>query len=100
MREALPEPEIAEQSLRALGRFPLPKTTQQLRQHHILQSGELRQQVVGLINKADVVAPNGSPLVVGQRRGPTRVDVDLAPVRLLQQASDLQQGRLARARRR
>ena len=97
---ALLEPEIAEQLGRALRRLALAQPADHLRQHDVLERGELRQQVVRLVDEADVVAADAGALGVGQSRGRRVVDVDLAGIRVLEQAGDVQQRRLAGAGRR
>ena len=68
--------------------------------HHVLEGGELRQEVVELVDEADLLAAQArAPGIV---HGGCRLaaDVDLAAVRLLEQAGDVQEGRLAGAGRR
>ena len=71
-----------------------------LRQHDVFERGEFRQQPVRLVDEADIGAPDLGALDVGQLRGRRARDIDLAVVGALQQARDMQQRRLAGARRR
>ncbi len=66
-----------------------------LRQQHVFQRCELRQQVVRLVDEADLVAADAGALVVGQDRGRAAVDIDVAVVGMLEQAGDVQKRRLA-----
>ena len=56
-----------------------------LRQHDVFQRGEFRQQMVGLVDEADVGAAHPRALGVGQLRGRRAVDIDLAVVGCFQQ---------------
>src|SRR6266487_7011246 len=51
-----------------------------------------------LIDEADLGAADASTLGIRQRRGGGAVDIDLAAVRMLEQARDMQQRRLAGSR--
>lgn len=64
----------------------------------VAQGGVLRQQVVRLEDEAHLRAPQIGEFAVPQPGGVRPVDHDAAPVRLGQQAEDVQQRRLAGAR--
>ena len=53
-----------------------------------------------LVDEADLDAADAGALGIRQARGRDLVDVDLARIRLLEQAGDVQQRRFAGARRR
>ena len=53
-----------------------------------------------LIDEADLGAPDARALGIGHARGRDLVDIDLADVRMLKQAGNVQERRLASARRR
>ena len=58
-------------------------------EHHILQSAEIRQQMVELINKAELFSPNaGSPLII-QCRHFLGIDLDRSLKATFQQANRL-----------
>ena len=68
-----------------------------LRQHDVFQRGELRQQMVELVDEADGVAADGGAGGVGQAAGIAALDEDRAAVRAVEQAGDMQQGGFAGA---
>ena len=93
-----PRPEIAEK-LRSPSRpLPAARARGELRQHHILQRGELGQEVVRLVDEPDLVAAHRRALVVRQRHRADLVDIDLAGVGLLQQARRSAAGSICRSR--
>src|SRR4029078_8104362 len=69
-----------------------------LGQHDIFQGRKFRQQVMRLVDEADLVATNSRPLVVGQYRSRPTVDIDVAVIGVLKQPGDMQKRRLAGAR--
>jgi hypothetical protein len=69
------------------------------RQLDVLDRGELVDQVEGLEDEADGPAPQHGPGGLGQAVDPGAVEHDLAGVRALQAAEQVQQGRLAAAAR-
>ena len=71
----------------------------QLRQDQVFAGGEFRQQMVELINKADVAPPCLGPLGIPQTAHITPSQPDGSAIRHIQQSRDMQQGRLARPRR-
>ena len=71
---------------------------QHLRQHHVLDRREFRQQVVIPVDEAQDPAAQSRPLAVIRFAGGLAIDDDVALVRPLQQAGDMQQCRLAAAR--
>ena len=100
MGDAIAKPEIAEDFLGArhgLGPF---QAADHLRQHHVFQRREFRQQPVRLIDKADVGAADLGAFGIAQPGGGGAADIDLALVGMFEQPGDMQQRRFARARRR
>ena len=80
--QPLAEAEIAEQLGGARRRLALARRpADHLRQHHVLQRGELGQQLVELVDEADVGAADARCARRRQPRGGAAVDVDLARVR-------------------
>ena len=69
------------------------------RQHHVLERAELRQQVVELVDEAQALAADAGACGIGQARAGAAAEEHLAAVGVLEQAGDLQQRRLAGARR-
>ena len=70
----------------------------QLRQDHVFQRAELGQKMVELIDEPDVATACGGAAAVAIPRKIAPADDDLAGVRLIQQARDMQQGRFSRPR--
>ena len=66
MGQPLAQAEIAEQFDGALVRLAAREAADHLRQQHVLQRGEFRQQMMRLIDEADLIAANAGALVVGQ----------------------------------
>ena len=97
---ALGEAEIVEQFARPRARLGARQAADHLRQDDVLERRELRQQVMELIDEADLGAPQRRALVVGHCRGRRAADMHLARVRRLQQAGQMQQRRLSGAGRR
>ena len=63
--------------------------------HNILQSRELRQQLVELEDEADVAIAEVGQLLLGEGGYVDRIDVHRTAVGAVQRADDLQQGGLA-----
>ena len=80
-------------------RLALAAPGDQLRHRHVLERGEVRQQVVELVDEADPLAAQAGALGIAQAVAGPPVDRDLAGAGPLQQAGDVQQRRLAGARR-
>ncbi len=81
-------------------RFRDAEAAHQLRHHDVFKRREFRQQMVELVDEADVVAADRGAFVVGEPPArPARQD-DVAGIRLLEQAGGVQQCRFAGARRR
>ncbi len=78
----------------------LRQAADHLRQHHVLLRRELGQQMVELVDEADLDAADAGALGIGQPGRRLAADIDLARVLVLQQAGDVQQRRLAGAGRR
>ena len=68
-----------------------------LRQDDIFQRVEFRQQMMGLIDKADGVAADAGAVLIRQARSRRAVDIDLAAGGRFQQARHMQQRGFARA---
>jgi hypothetical protein len=96
--EPLAQAEIAQQFGGTLARLLLREAADHLRQHHVLDRREFRQQVVKLIDEADLGAADARALGIRQRRGGGTVDIDFAAVGMFEQAGDVQERRLAGAR--
>ena len=94
------QPEIAQQLCGTLACGVTPQAAHHLRHHDVLERGEFRQQVMELIDEADVVAPDPRALDVAQTRGRRAVDIDLAGIGMFEEACDVQKRRFAGARRR
>jgi hypothetical protein len=73
----------------------LVRPLDELRHHDVLQRGEFRQQVMELVDEADLVAADRRALVVRQPPAGMAVEDDVAGIRLLEKARRVQQRRLA-----
>ena len=71
----------------------------ELRQHHVLERRELRQQVMELIDETDLHAAHAGLLVVGEPAAIDAVDEHLAPVGALEKSRNMEERRLAGAGR-
>ena len=83
----------AHQRQQTLGLLPRRCTAisgDELRHHHILKRREFRQQMMRLIHKADRVAAQTRAFAVGQRRGGSTVDVNLAGSRRFEKTRNMQ----------
>ena len=67
MLETILEPEIAQQVARAPGRLPAREAADHLRHDHVLDRGEFHQQVVELVDEADLDAADARALGVRER---------------------------------
>ena len=76
------------------------RASDHLRQHHVLQRGEFRQQMMELVNKADGVAPDRGARGIRQRAGVAAGNQDRPAIRPVEQPGDVQQRRFAGTRRR
>src|SRR4029453_18341349 len=95
MRKAVVEAECTEQLTRPLRRISTGHAAYQLRQHHVLLGGEVGQQVVELVDEAEVVPTQGGAFAGGQRASVDAGDLDLATEPALEQPDRLQHRRLA-----
>src|SRR5262245_22166579 len=93
------ESERAEQILRPRLGLVAADAENELRQHHILERRELRQEMMELIDEADLHAPHAGLVVVGKLGAIDAVDEDLAAVGAFEKSRDMEQRRFARARR-
>ena len=94
---ALGKPERAEQLLGPRLGPAARQPEDELRQHDVLQRREFRQEVVKLIDEANLHPPDAGLLLVVQPHAIDAVDEHGAAVRPLQQAGDMQQRGFARA---
>ncbi len=69
VRQPVLEPQIAQQLGAALARFAARQAADHLRQDDVLQRGEFRQQMMELIDEADLGAPDPRARDIGQLRG-------------------------------
>src|SRR5215469_4685033 len=99
MISAFAEPHPFQQCLRSLGCRFAWLASDHLRHDDILQRTELRQQAVELIDEADSLAPELRARAVIEPIGPDSGDLDVTGARPFQKPGDVQQGRLAGARR-
>ncbi len=99
MGQTILKSEVAQQLGGAIARLHARQPADHLRQHHVLQGGEFRQQMMELIDEADIVAPDLGALDVGQLRGRHGVNINLAGIGMLKQARDMQKRRFSRSRR-
>src|SRR5262249_24066929 len=95
--EARLQAEITEQVASAPGGFPTREAADHLRHDHVLDCRKLHQQVMELIDEADLGAANARALGIRERRGRNLIDVDFAAIGMLEQARDVQERRLAGA---
>src|SRR5205814_833174 len=85
-KPTLAEAEVGQQLDGPAARLLAAQAADHLRQDHILDGGEFRQQVVGLVDKADLKAADAGALRVGELRGRDPLDEDLAGVGVFEQA--------------
>ena len=97
MAAALAKAHVVEQLRRPLRRNLLRQRADHLRHHHILQRRELGQEMVELVDKADVIAPDRRALIVAHGAAGLAAHIDLALIGTLQQAGQMQQRGLAGA---
>ena len=74
-----------------------PASGDSQRQRHIFKCGELRQQVMELVDEAKMVSPRTSPIRIAHGRAVSPADPDLAGVRAVQKPGDLKERALAGA---
>jgi hypothetical protein len=84
----------------ALLRELLRQAANALRQHDVLQRREFRQEMVELVDEADLGPPQPRAALVVELRGCHAADKDFAAIGLFEQTRDMKQGRLAGAARR
>src|SRR5580693_1780047 len=87
---ALTKTQITEQLARAGSGLGAREPRDHLRQNEVLKRGELGQQMMELVDEADVRAPERRPLVVAHGRGCGAPDPHFAGVRPLQQTCQMQ----------
>src|SRR5258707_4686087 len=97
---ALRQAEIAEQVAGASGGFPAREAADHLRHDHVFDGGKFHQQVMELIDEADLGAAEARALGIRERGRRNLVDIDFAAIRMLKQARDVQERRLAGTGRR
>ena len=94
MIETGPEAQVSQQFDRPGLGFGPRQSTDHLRQQDVLKRGKLRQQMVGLVDETDLVAADAGTLMIGQDRSRAAVDIDIAMIGMLEQASYVEQSRL------
>ena len=100
MRQAVFQPDLRQHFLRRqVCLFPCNAPYQQ-RHCHVLKRGELGQQVMELVDVADGAATEQRAAPLGELARCRAGDGDLASLRAFEQAAQMQQRRLAGARRR
>ena len=95
--EALLQAEVAEQIAGAPGGFPAREPADHLRHDHVLNGGKFHQQVMELIDEADLGSADARALGIRERRGRNLIDIDFAAIGMLEESSDVQERRLAGA---
>src|SRR5262245_53383697 len=93
------EADICEELVRTLATSRTRHTSLRLRQLHVLTRREHRQQEESLENEADFFESQTAPLGIGKRTDRSIVEQNVARGRYVHTAEDVQQGRLATARR-
>ncbi|MOA15409.1 hypothetical protein D3C78_1355650 [compost metagenome] len=94
---AMPHAHIVEQRAGALASFSLGETGDELRHHHIFHRREFRQEVMELINEADIAAADRGARFIRQAVAGRVVNIDLAGIGMFQQACQMQQRRFTGA---
>ena len=96
-----PRPRKVRSCVARVPRLRLREAADELRHHHVLERRELRQQMVELVDEAELLAADARCARHRPwRRSAAPPTIDLAAVGLLEQARDVQQRRLAGAGRR
>ena len=99
MLEPLAQAHALEQAARFGGRLLRRRAAHEQRHRDVLERRELRQQMMELIDEAERTIAQPAALRVAQRAHRLADDAHLACRRLIEAADELQQRRLARARR-
>ena len=99
MLEPLAEAHALEQAARLGGRLRRRGAAHEQRHRDVLERRELRQQMVELVDEAERAIAQPAAVRVAQRAHRLADDAHLAGRRLIETADELQQRRLARARR-
>ena len=97
--ETLAEAEVGQQELRPVAGGTRRRAADQLRQDDVLGRAEVGQQMVELVDEAELVAPHRGPGVGVERFDPLPVDCDRAAEPAFEQPDRLEHGRLARSAR-
>src|SRR5262245_54306562 len=95
MIEPLRQSKIREQLDRPVAGLTFAQAFHHLRQHDVLQSGKLWQQVMRLIDEADLRAANARALRITELRGRLIADEHLTAVLALQQPGDMKERRFS-----
>jgi hypothetical protein len=85
--QPLAQPQEREKLRRPLPRLALAQAADDLRHDHVLDCGELRQEVVELIDEADLLPAQARAAGIVHGRGRAPLDENLAPVRLLEKTA-------------
>src|SRR3712207_2749350 len=84
MIETLAQPQKGQKLRSAILRLGLREAADELRDDHVLQSRELRQEVVKLVDEAELLAADAGPLLVVHRSRGLRADEDLTAIGLFE----------------
>src|ERR1700730_12022134 len=100
MGDAVAEAEIGQNFRGAFDGFITSEAADHLRQHDVLERGELRQKSVRLIDKTDVGATNLRALGIRKASGRSPAAIYFAVVGAFEQTGNVQKRGFASARRR
>jgi len=97
MVQASAQSQIFKEFDRARFRFRALEAADHLRQQYVFKRREFRQQMMGLIDESDFIAPNAGSLVIREDRGRAPFDIDVTVIGVLKQTRDVEQCRFAGA---
>ena len=84
---------------RTLATLGMANARERERQLHVFQNGLMRNKVIALEHKADAVVAVGVPIAVAEVLGRNTVDEQIARVKMIQSADDVEHRSFARTRR-
>src|SRR5207302_2882200 len=99
VRLARAEADQGEKAARPLACRAARDARDHLRQHDVLESREFRQEVMELVDEAEMPATDRRAFAVGHTAALLAADQNLAAIRPLEQTRDMEERRLAGARR-
>jgi hypothetical protein len=99
MISARPEPNAVQQVKRPGARLAFGATCDHLWQDDVVASRKFRQQVMKLIHKPELGAPYASAAVIVELQAVFTIDPHIPAIGALEQPCNVEQGRLAGARR-